>query len=125
MQQQMHDVIVVGAGPAGSATAYFLARAGVDVLLLNKAAFPRDKTCGDCLSPRAQHVLDQMQLLPTLVGQAHRAYQMHLYAPNEQRAVTNIRSGAELPDRTLVLPRYQLDHAIQQQAIAAGATFRT
>lgn len=47
------DVIVVGAGPAGAATAYHLAAAGVDVLLLDKANFPRDKVCGDGLTPRA------------------------------------------------------------------------
>jgi menaquinone-9 beta-reductase len=47
------DVVVVGAGPAGAATAYHLAQAGVDVLLLEKAAFPRDKVCGDGLTPRA------------------------------------------------------------------------
>lgn len=47
------DVIVVGAGPAGSATAHYLARAGLDVLLLEKATFPREKVCGDGLTPRA------------------------------------------------------------------------
>jgi len=47
------DVIVVGAGPAGASTAYHLASAGADVLLLEKAAFPRDKICGDGLTPRA------------------------------------------------------------------------
>ena len=41
------DVIVVGAGPAGSTTAYYLAKAGLDVLLLEKTAFPREKVCGD------------------------------------------------------------------------------
>jgi 2-polyprenyl-6-methoxyphenol hydroxylase-like FAD-dependent oxidoreductase len=47
------DVLVVGAGPAGSATAAWLARLGVDVLLTDAAVFPRDKTCGDGLTPRA------------------------------------------------------------------------
>ncbi len=51
------DVIVVGAGPAGSATACYLARAGVDVLLLEKACFPREKVCGDGLTPRAVKAL--------------------------------------------------------------------
>ncbi|HZL81078.1 MAG TPA: FAD-dependent oxidoreductase, partial [Demequina sp.] len=47
------DVIVVGAGPAGSSAAYHCASAGLDVLLLDKASFPRDKICGDGLTPRA------------------------------------------------------------------------
>src|SRR5512144_1856474 len=51
--ERQADVIVVGAGPAGSSTAYHLANAGADVLLLEKSAFPRDKVCGDGLTPRA------------------------------------------------------------------------
>src|SRR5581483_182975 len=47
------DVLVVGAGPAGSSTALRLAQAGLDVLVLEKATFPRDKICGDGLTPRA------------------------------------------------------------------------
>ncbi|MDT0200691.1 geranylgeranyl reductase family protein [Nocardioides sp. AE5] len=51
--ERVAQVIVVGAGPAGAATAYHLASAGIDVLLLEKTAFPRDKVCGDGLTPRA------------------------------------------------------------------------
>jgi len=54
------DVIVVGAGPAGSATAHYLAQSGLDVLLLEKATFPRDKVCGDGLPPRAVAELIRM-----------------------------------------------------------------
>lgn len=54
------DVIVVGAGPAGAATAHYLASAGVEVLLLEKATFPRDKICGDGLTPRAVRELITM-----------------------------------------------------------------
>jgi geranylgeranyl reductase family protein len=54
---QEADVIVVGAGPAGSATACYLARAGIDVLVLEKATFPREKVCGDGLTPRAVKAL--------------------------------------------------------------------
>ena len=58
--ERVADVIVVGAGPAGSATAFHLAQAGADVLLLEKAAFPRDKICGDGLTPRAVKQLVSM-----------------------------------------------------------------
>jgi geranylgeranyl reductase family protein len=54
------DVIVVGAGPAGSTTAFYLARAGLDVLLLEKSTFPREKVCGDGLTPRAVKALVAM-----------------------------------------------------------------
>src|SRR5690606_35829915 len=54
------DVIVVGGGPAGSATAYYCAQAGLSVLLLDKATFPRDKICGDGLTPRATRELALM-----------------------------------------------------------------
>ena len=54
------DVIVVGAGPAGSSVACYLARAGVDVLVLEKATFPREKVCGDGLTPRAVKALVSM-----------------------------------------------------------------
>jgi geranylgeranyl reductase family protein len=54
------DVIVVGAGPSGSTTAYYLAQAGLDVLLLEKSRFPREKVCGDGLTPRAVKALVAM-----------------------------------------------------------------
>jgi geranylgeranyl reductase family protein len=54
------DVIVVGAGPAGSAAAYHMATAGLDVLLLEKSSFPREKVCGDGLTPRAVKALTTM-----------------------------------------------------------------
>ena len=58
--EQDADVIVVGAGPAGSATAFYLAQAGLSVLLLEKTAFPREKVCGDGLTPRAVRCLLKM-----------------------------------------------------------------
>ena len=54
------DVIVVGAGPSGSTTAYYLAQAGLNVLLLEKSRFPREKVCGDGLTPRAVKALVAM-----------------------------------------------------------------
>ena len=120
-QQQ---VIVVGAGPAGSATAYHLARAGVATLLIDKSAFPRDKVCGDCLSPRAQHYLARLGLLDAVAAEAHQATRIRFRAPGGAEAETAIMGDGEMPNRTLVLPRRRFDHLLQQQALAAGARFR-
>ncbi len=64
----MHDVVVVGAGPSGSACAYWLADAGWDVAVVEKKEFPRDKTCGDGLTPRAVRQLADMGLERALAG---------------------------------------------------------
>ena len=119
-----HDVIVVGAGPAGSATAYFLAKQGVDVLLLDKSDFPRDKTCGDGLTPRALHVLDQMGLLDELRANAQTADRLLFIAPNGNRVETSVPAARGLPPYALVVLRLSLDVAIQQRAVRAGAKFQ-
>src|SRR5690554_1306311 len=77
------QVIVVGGGPAGSSTAWFLARMGIDVLLLDKAQFPRDKVCSEYLSPQASRILDHMGVLEKVErsGAAQLAG-MRVHAPN-------------------------------------------
>src|SRR4051812_26743505 len=67
------DVIVVGAGPAGASTAAFLARAGLEVLVLDRARFPRPKPCAECLSPQASRLLDDLGVLSAVErsGPAH------------------------------------------------------
>ncbi|HEV8230223.1 MAG TPA: FAD-dependent oxidoreductase, partial [Candidatus Limnocylindria bacterium] len=62
----MSDVIVVGAGPAGAASAILLAERGFDVLVLDRAEFPRPKLCGEYLSPEAARVLDRLGVLKSL-----------------------------------------------------------
>jgi geranylgeranyl reductase family protein len=118
------EVIVVGAGPAGSATAWHLARAGVPTLLIDRSAFPRDKVCGDCLSPRAQHYLARLGLLGAVAAEAHAATRIRFRAPGGAEAETAITGDGAMPNRTLVLPRRRFDHLLQQQALAAGAEFR-
>jgi len=56
------DVLVVGGGPAGAAAGFWLAQRGHDVTVIERKAFPREKTCGDGLTPRAVHQLNEMGL---------------------------------------------------------------
>jgi hypothetical protein len=119
-----YEVLVVGAGPAGSATAYHLARAGIRTLLIDKTAFPRDKVCGDCLSPRAQHYLGRLGILEEVAAEAHQATRIRFRAPSGAEAETSITGDGAMPNRTLVLARRRFDLLVQQHALAAGARFR-
>ena len=115
-RDHVYDVVVVGAGPGGSATAHFLSQRGLDVLLLDRADFPRDKTCGDGLTPRALRVLDQMGILADVAAHGCAVNGYTVVAPNGRATSAEI-GGA------LVVPRRVLDHLILKQAIASGAHF--
>lgn len=117
------DVLVVGAGPAGSAAAFFLAQAGVDVLLADRARFPRDKVCGDGVSSVALPVLHRMGLGDWVrAGRFLEPREMLLAAPNGQYVVKHIppRAPGEA-SYGYTVPRRVLDAALFQQAVAAGA----
>ncbi len=118
-----HDVAIVGAGPAGSATAYFLAQQGLDVLLLDKAIFPRDKTCGDGVSPRALAVLDRMGLLPELAPQGYSSPVVRLFSPDGRSVDAVVPEHPGLARYAMVIPRFTLDDAIRRRAVAGGAAF--
>jgi len=120
----MYDVIVVGAGPGGSSAAYFLAQRNLRVLLLDKAHFPRDKTCGDGLTPRAVHMTRLMGLANELrqIGYVIRRFEVS--APNGHVTGDVIAIGSGLPDHALVVPRLKLDERLLRQAINAGAHFQ-
>ena len=113
------DVLVVGAGPAGSATAAWSGRAGVDVLLADAEAFPRDKACGDGLTPRAIAELDLLGLSPFLEGKARN---QGLRAAGFGRTLTLPWPGGSLPSHGGAAPRLELDDAIRRVAVDAGAT---
>lgn len=123
MSEHHHDIAIVGAGPAGSAAAYFLAQAGFDVALIDKAAFPRDKTCGDGVSPRAQRVLDAMGILQTLAARSPKVKRLDFYTPDGRLCITDIPRLNGFSNHILVIPRLTLDDAIRCRAVEAGAAF--
>ena len=112
------DVLVVGAGPAGAAAAAWSARAGADVLLADAAAFPRDKTCGDGLTPRAVAELDRLGL-----GDWTRSFGTNrgLRAAGFGQELLLPWPGGSLPDHGSAVPRTQLDARIRDVALADGA----
>ena len=118
-----HDVIIVGAGPAGSALAYLLSTSGVDVLLLDKASFPRDKTCGDALSPRALHVLRNLGILSPIRASGYEIKRVSFFSPNGNQITISIPPYEKLPDFSLVIPRYIFDDLVRLHAVSGGANF--
>ncbi len=107
------DVLVVGAGPAGSAAALSLARSGFDVVLIDRQAFPRDKVCGDGLIPDAHHALARLGVLDEVLLAAQRASHVAAIGPRGGRI--------EVPGTLAVLPRKQLDLIVCRAAVKAGA----
>ena len=119
------QVIVVGAGPAGSSTAWHLARRGIDVLVLDRARFPRDKPCAEYLSPEASRLLDTMGALDACEGAgAAQLTGMTVRAPNgavlrgDFAAAHGFRG---FRDRGLALRRTVLDGILLERATTAGA----
>jgi menaquinone-9 beta-reductase len=118
------DVLIVGAGPAGSALAYFLASRGLSVQLLDRAEFPREKTCGDGLSPRALKVLGTLGLSEAVLGCGFKVSRARVYAPNGKFISTPVPDYPGVPSFALVIRREVLDDLLLQHAVEAGADFR-
>ncbi len=114
-------VVIVGAGPAGSAAAIYFQREGFAALLVDRARFPRDKVCGDGIPLKTFHLLtdlgfDEQQLFQ----HGYRIRQLNLYSPDHR--VT--RFGNLKPDASTksgCIPRYQFDHLLFQKAQEAAA----
>ncbi len=114
------DVIVVGAGPSGATTAYYLAQAGLDVLLLEKARFPREKVCGDGLTPRAVKALVAMgvDVGPGSGWLRNKGLRVIGAGMRLQMPWPELDS---YPGYGLVRPRASLDETLARRAQAAGA----
>ncbi|GIH05110.1 hypothetical protein Rhe02_31770 [Rhizocola hellebori] len=111
----MHDVAIVGAGPAGAAAALAAARAGARVVLLDRSDFPRDKACGDGIAPQALAVLRELGVSDVEDG----------FPPIPALSITGpsgAHAAAALPEPVRVIPREIFDARLVAAALAAGAT---
>ena len=109
------EAVVIGAGPAGSAAALTLARRGVDVLLVDRSAFPREKVCGDALIPDALAALAALGVRDEILAHSLRSSGIKVYAPHGREVA--------LHGECAVVPRFVLDDTLRAAAIASGARF--
>lgn len=114
------QVLVVGAGPGGSAAAYAAVRAGYEVTLLDSAVFPRDKTCGDGLTPRAIAELDALGLGDAFSGP--RILGLDMQGWGGRQLVRWPSKSDHFPDYGSAVARTELDDRIRVHAVEAGAT---
>jgi geranylgeranyl reductase family protein len=117
---KLHDVVVIGGGPAGSSCAYWLAEAGWDVVVVEKKHFPRVKTCGDGLTPRAVRQLADMGLEDALAG-SHKYGGLRAYGFG-QSIEMQWPEHPNFPSYGYIITRHDLDGLVAERAVKAGAT---
>jgi geranylgeranyl reductase family protein len=115
------DVLVVGAGPAGSAAAFTAASRGLDVLLVDKATFPRDKTCGDGLTTGALRILEALGFPLGAIPSYTSVRETIIVSPSGRQVRLPFPAAGEFAG---VVPRAELDAALADHAAAAGADVR-
>jgi len=118
----LSDVAIVGAGPAGTAAAITLARAGRPVTLLDKATFPRDKFCGDGLTADALRRLAELGLAPEAVASWHEITEVRIRSPHGRTVPFDLPRGGAM--FAAVARRMDLDAALVDLARAAGVDVR-
>jgi geranylgeranyl reductase family protein len=117
----IHDVAIVGAGPSGSSCAWYLARHGTRVLLLEKAKFPRDKFCGDAVVPIAQRHLERMGVLQQLIENDECVFTVSggFISPS---GISCMGDSTDNPrGRVMAVKRIIMDERMVRAAQAAGA----
>lgn len=121
----LHDVIVVGAGPGGASAASFLARRGLDVLILDKSDFPREKVCGDGLTPQAIAWIDRLGCAEEVLAETKSCIKdCDLYINGAKTLSAGFPDGTAYPDFAVLLDRRRFDHILLRNALANGARFR-
>ncbi len=117
------DVLIVGGGPSGSGLAFHLASKGIKVIVVEAGVFPRDKICGDGVSPIALAELEKMGITGTQkFKKANEIKKVGLFLKNT-KAFINLSKPDNLPFHARIIPRLELDNWIYEAAKNAGATY--
>ncbi|MEO5648033.1 MAG: geranylgeranyl reductase family protein [Chitinophagaceae bacterium] len=117
------DVLIIGGGPSGSALAYYLAKKGIHVIVAEAQKFPRDKVCGDAVSPVALAELQNLGITATEeFTKANQVNNVSLFIGEEEMTVNLIKAD-NLPFHGRVIPRLILDKWISDAAKKAGAIY--
>jgi menaquinone-9 beta-reductase len=116
----IYDVVVVGGGPSGSACAYWLANAGWHVCLIEKKHFPREKTCGDGLTPRSVHQLSEMGLEGIVAANGHRYQGLRAFGFGASVEM-NWPEHPKFPNYGYTITRFNLDGLVAENAAKHGA----
>ena len=111
------QILIIGAGPAGTAAARILSAQGRDVLLVDRCAVPRDKVCGDAMIPDALSALERLGLKNNVLSESRQSSAVRVYAPNGKYVSADVGVGC--------LPRKRLDDLMREAAVASGATFNS
>ena len=120
-KQTVFDAVIVGAGPSGSACAYWLARAGWSVCLVEKKEFPREKTCGDGLTPRAVYQLAEMGLESVVAANGHRYGGLRAFGFGASVELS-WPEHPTFPNYGYTITRFNLDGLVASEAEQHGAT---
>ena len=121
-QEHVYDALVVGAGPAGSSAAYHLASAGVDVLLVDRASFPRNKACGDAIMPPALVELGRMGLADEVRSRFTAIDQIGMWGQGIPLGVHSVGKVGEI-GTAYVAPRTDFDALLCASALQQGAVW--
>jgi menaquinone-9 beta-reductase len=117
---KVHDVLIVGAGPSGASCAYWLAEAGWDVVVLEKKTLPREKTCGDGLTPRAVRQLADMGLEPEVAAAGHRYEGLRAVGFGREMELA-WPTHPTFPSHGYTITRFDLDALVAARASTEGA----
>lgn len=118
LQSVAKKVLIIGAGPSGTACALTLHRLGHNVTVVDKATFPRDKCCGDGLTTNALRILEDLDFSPNTVPDWKQTHKVIVQSPDGRTLDMDLPQGQGM--FAAVAPRRQLDHALVNQCIQQG-----